>query len=152
VVTERIYDKGVESGSHAPGERIRLEAQRRPPKSQRVRPVHLANMDMSAEFGRSLIPYLGAENVTAAGADAATAHLAGMAARDEISIAKAERLVGTVAFLREYGRAVYPDVQQQQRRLRGLREAGISLDEQLPPGAAVPVGELLRNAVESFRA
>lgn len=152
VVTERVYDKGVESGSHPAGQRIRLEAQRRPAKSHRLRPARLATADMTAEFGRSLLPYLGAENLTAAGNDAATAHLAGMAARDEISMARAERMIGTIALLREYGRAVYPDIQQQQRRLRDLREAGIALDEQLPPTAAVPVGELLRCAVESFRA
>lgn len=152
VVTERVYDKGVESGSHAPGERIRLEAQRRPVKRQRVRPGHLATMDMSAEFGRSLMPYLGAENVTAAGADGATAHLAGMAAREEISIAKAERMIGTIALLRLGGRAIYPCERQQRRRLADLREAGIALDEELPATAVVPVGELLRSAVESFSA
>lgn len=151
-VTERVYDKGVESESHAPGQRIRIEAQRRPVKSQRFRPSELSKIDLSAEFGRSLVPYLGAENVTAAGTDAATAHLAGLAARDEITIARAERMIGTVALLREYGRAVYPDVQQQQRRLRGLREAGIALDQDLPASASVPVGQLLRDAVESFSA
>jgi hypothetical protein len=152
VVTERVYDKGVESGSHAPGQRIRLEAQRRPARGDRLRPGHLAKKDLTAEFGRSFLPYLGAENVTAAGADAATAHLAGMAARDEISMTRAENMIGSVALLRAFGRSVYPDVQQQQRRLRALREAGIALDEQLPPSATVPVGQLLRDAVESFSA
>jgi len=151
-LTERLYDKGVESGSHPAGMRIRLEAQRRPHRSRRYRPAHLAKMDMAAEFGRSLLPHLGAENVIAAGPNAATEHLAGMAARGEISVAKAERMIGTIALLKEYGRAVYPDLQQQQRRLRGLREAGIALDDTLPPEATVPVGELLRDAVESFRA
>lgn len=152
VVTERVYDKGVESGSHAPGERIRIEAQRRPPRAKRFRPAHAARMDLSAEFGRTMIPYLGAENVVAAGGKATVTHLAEAAARGEISIAKAERLAGTVEFLREYGRAVYGDDRKARRRLQGLRDAGIALDTELPPDRVLPVGELLRDAVESFSA
>lgn len=58
VVTERIYDKGVESGSHPAGERIRIEAQRRPPKPKRRRPAVVARMDLASEFGRTIEPYL----------------------------------------------------------------------------------------------
>ena len=152
VVTERVYDKGVESGSHPPGERIRLEAQRRPPRAHRHRPAQLATMDVTAEFGRSYLPYLGAENVTAAGTDAATAHLVGQAAREEISIARAERMIGSVTLLREYGRAVYDNDRQARRRLQDLREAGIALDHDLPATATVPVGQLLRDAVDAFTA
>jgi hypothetical protein len=153
VVTERLYDKGVESGSHPPGHRLRYEAQRRPPKSQRMRPEVLADVDLRGEFGRSINTYVeGHETVIAAGPNATVAHLAGQAARGELSIAKAERMIGTVALLREYGRAVYPDVQQQQRRLRGLRDAGVALDDELPADRVVPVGQLLADAVESFRA
>jgi hypothetical protein len=152
VVTERIYDKGVESGSHPPGQRIRIEAQRRPIKSRRMRPPVLARHDLAADFGRTMKPYLGAETVIAAGTNGAVAHLAQQASRGEISIAKAERMVGTVAFLREYGRSIYPDVQQQQRRLRDLRAAGVALDEEMPADRVVPVGQLLRDAVEAFSA
>ncbi len=151
VVTERIYDKGVESGSHRAGERIRIEAQRRPAKAQRYSPeVFAREVDVSAEFGRSIIPSLASEKIVSAGLDGAVSHLAGAACRAELGMAKAERLIGTVAIMREYGRAFYPDVQQQQRRLRGLREAGVSLDDALPPDRVVPVGQLLRQAVEAF--
>jgi hypothetical protein len=153
VVTERLYDKGVESGSHPPGERLRYEAQRRPPKSLRMRPDGLASADLSAEFGRSISTYVkGSEDVIAAGPQATVEHLAGQVARGELSIAKAERMIGTVALLREYGRAIYPEVRQQQRRLRGLRDAGVALDTQLPPERVIPVGQLLCEAMESFRA
>lgn len=153
VVTERIYDKGVESGSHPAGLRIRIEAQRRPPKSKRMRPGVIAGGDLAGDFGRSMEAYVrGNENVIAAGTDGALRHLATKAAAGEMSIAKAERMIGTVAVLREFGRGFYPDEQQSRRRLRQLRETGLALDEELPPGAVVPVGELLRDAIARFTA
>lgn len=153
VVTERIYDKGVESGSHAPGERLRYEVQRRPPKSQRMTPETLAVADLRAEFGRSISTYVqGSHDVIAAGPDATVEHLAGQVARGELSIAKAERMVGTVALLREYGRTIYGDERKARRRLQGLREAGVALDDALPADRVVPVGQLLRDSMESFRA
>jgi len=153
VVTERVYDKGVESGSHPAGHRVRIEAQRRPPKTRRMRPGVIAGLDLAADFGRSIQPYLkGNESVIATGTDGALTHLARKAAAGELSIARAERMIGSVGLLKAYGRAFYPDVQQQQRRLRDLRDAGVALDEELPDGAVVPVGELLRQAVERFSA
>lgn len=153
VVTERVYDKGLESSSHAPGLRVRYEAQRRPPKAQRMTPAALARADLSSEYGRSLRPYLeGGESVIAAGTEATIEHLVGAAARGDLTMAKAERMIGTVTVLRLYGRAVYPDAQQQQRRLRGLREAGVALDRELPADRVVPVGKLLAGSLEAFRA
>jgi hypothetical protein len=153
VVTERLYDKGVESGSHPPGHRLRYEAQRRPPKSQRMRPDVLAGLDLRGEFGRSINTYVeGHETVIAAGPNATVEHLAGQIARGELSIAKAERMVGTVALLREYGRSIYGDERKARRRLQGLREAGVALDDELPSDRVVPVGQLLSDAVERFRA
>lgn len=151
-VDARAYDKGVESGSHAPGERIRYEAQRRPARTRRHTPETVAGLDLRSEFGRSINPYLEGGNVIAAGSKATVVHLAQKAAAGEISISKAERLVGTVEFLREYGRAVYGDERKARRRLQGLREAGIALDDELPEASTVPVGQLLRDAVEAFSA
>jgi hypothetical protein len=94
----------------------------------------------------------GGESVIAAGTEATIEHLAGAAARGELSMAKAERMVGSVMFLKAYGRALYPDVQQQQRRLRGLRDAGVALDRELPADRVVPVGQLLRESMEAFGA
>lgn len=88
----------------------------------------------------------------AAGTKATVEKLAQQAAAGEISIAKAERLVGTVEFLREYGRAVYGDERKARRRLQGLRDAGVVLEDALPADRVVPVGQLLADAVESFGA
>lgn len=153
VVTERLYDKGVESGSHRPGERLRYEAQRRFPKTDRYSPETLAVLDLAAEYGRSLTSYLGGEeNVIAAGPDATVEHLARAAARGELSIAKAERMIGTVQLLKEYGRSIYPCERQQRRRIADVRGAGIALDDELPSDRIVPVGQLLRDSMDSFSA
>lgn len=153
VVTERLYDKGVESGSHPPGERLRYEAQRRFPKTSRRTPETLATLDLAAEYGRSLKTYLqGGEDVIAAGPKATVRELARKAARGELSMTKAERLVGSVEFLREYGRAVYADERTARRRVQWLREAGIALEDELPSDRVVPVGQLLRESMDSFRA
>jgi hypothetical protein len=153
VVTERVYDKGLESGSHRPGERIRIEAQRRPQKANRFSPDTFASLvDLGAEFGRSIIPSLAQEELVAAGSNAATEMLVQKAAAGELSIAKAERLIGSTVIMSQYGRAFYPDVQQQQRRVRELREeVGLVVDNVIPAGHLVPVGQLLREAVEAFR-
>ena len=153
VVTERLYDKGVESGSHRAGQRLRYEAQRRSPKADRYTPETLATLDLAGEYGRSLNTYLGGDdNVIAAGADATVEHLAQAAARGEVSLAKAERMIGTVALLREYGRSIYPCERQQRRRIADVRQAGIALDDELPSDRVVPVGQLLRRSMDSFRA
>jgi hypothetical protein len=153
IVTERCYDKGRESSSHAPGLRIRYEAQRRPKKPERMTPLAFSRVDLSPDFGRSIRPYMeGGESVIAAGTEASIEHLVGAAARGEISIAKAERMIGTVAILKQYGRAVYGDDRKSRRRLQGLREAGVALDRELPADRVVPVGQLLRESMEAFRA
>lgn len=151
-VTERLYDKGVESGSHPPGQRLRYEAQRRMPKADRYTPETLAALDLADVYGRSLTAYLGDENVIAAGPNATLQQLAQAAASGELTIAKAERLIGTVQLLKEYGRSIYPCERQQRRRIADVRNAGIALDEELPSDHIVPVGQLLRDSIESFRA
>jgi len=145
----RAYDKGVESGADPPGTRIRLEAQMRPDKQQRRTPDQMADSDLRHDFGRTLAPYLAQGEVVAAGTDGAVTHLVQKVTSGELSMAKAERLVGSVAILGAYGRAVYED-RQGQRRLASLRSAGVALEDTLPPSAVVPVGQLLRDAVAGF--
>jgi hypothetical protein len=160
VVQDRAYDKGRESGSDPPGRRIRLESQNRPKKAERYTPEVLAKLDLAPIFGRTMSHYLQEQEVVAAGPDAALTHLVGKATRGELSLAKAERLVGVVAIMRYAGRTAYQDEgssarvnnNRSARRLRALREAGISLDDNLPPEATVPVGQLLTQAIDSFTA
>jgi hypothetical protein len=116
-------------------------------------PEVLAELDLTAEYGRSIKTYLrGGEDVIAAGPKATVRALAQKVARDELSMAKAERLAGSVEFLREYGRALYADDRAARRRVQWLREAGISLEDELPSDRVVPVGQLLRQSMDSFSA
>jgi hypothetical protein len=158
-VVFRAYDKvrellakGVVT-DELPGTRIRLEAQNRAKSGGRHLPDVLAGRDLRHEFGRTLAPILrGGHDVTVRGADAVTAELLGRVHRGELSMARATRLIGDVQVLRDYGRAAYPNEAMARDRLRALRAAGVPLSEELPPDRIVPVGELLRQAVEEFAA
>ncbi len=154
ITTARFYDKGVEAKTNPPGERIRIETQLRPPKSQRQRPDVLATTDLRPHFiGRmaSYVTETNATGVVAAGTEAAVDELLGQVAREELSLAKAERMLGSLVVLRRHGRAIYED-RQGRRRLHDLREHGVALEHELPPDRLVPVGELLRQAMENFAA
>ncbi len=149
----RAYDKGVESGSDAAGTRIRLEAQMRPDKMQRRSPEQLADADLRGDFGRALAPYLDAGgDVVAAGTDGAVSHLLQKVTSGDLTMARAERLAGSIAILGAYGRGVYDTDRAGRRRLAALRDAGVSLEDTLPREAVVPVGQLLREAVAEFSA
>jgi hypothetical protein len=157
-VVNRIYDKGRESGSDPSGLRIRLESQNRPKKAKRWTPDVFAGLDLSPTFGRTMSHYLKHEQVVTAGPDAAVTRLIGKAASGELTVARAERLAGAVAFLKAAGRAAYEDPSREgssrrrpaTRRLKALRDAGISLDYDLPSESVVPVGQLLSSAIERF--
>ena len=160
VVLSRAYDKGRESGSHPAGLRIRLESQNRPAKAARQTPETLAETNLAPIFGRTMRHYLEAEQLVAAGPDGATAALVAKAHKGEIGIARAERLAGSIAFLKYAGRATYHDPdrsakennRRSARRLKALRDAGITLDHELDDEAQVPTSELIRGAVERFTA
>ena len=114
VVQQRFYDKGVESGSHPAGQRLRLEAQMRPPKAKRYQPEVLASLDLRTHFIKRMESYVTGTNATgvvAAGTEAAVSEILGSVAREELSMAKAERLIGSMVVLREFGRAAYEDRQ-----------------------------------------
>jgi hypothetical protein len=157
VVTERggrtifrAYDKGVESGSNPPGERIRFEAQRQLAKRSRPGPNALANSDLAADFGRTIEPFVKGSPVTVTAPSAVVDQLAQQLANGDLTAARAERLVGAAELLRRYGRGVYEKPHQSARRLRALRAAGIAVDDELPPDATVPVTELLNAALAEW--
>jgi len=150
----------VESGSDPPGLRIRVESQNRPPKARRYRPDVLASLDLAPVFGRTMRHYLTAERLVAAGPDGAVAELVAEAQRGRLSMARAEKLAGSVGFLKHAGRAAYHDPalsakennRRSARRLKALRDAGVALEHELPPAAVVPTSELLRSAIAEFTA
>jgi hypothetical protein len=158
LIRSRIYDKGLESGSDPPGVRVRIEDQNRPPRSKRQSPDVLASVDLTATFGRTMMPFLGTDELIVAGADGAVAQIAARVVTGEMTSVKAERLVGSIELLKYGGRAVYDrdgdsrktNDKRSSLRLRSLREAGVVLSDELPADAVVPVSALLRQAIERF--
>jgi hypothetical protein len=148
----RAYDKGLESGSHPAGERVRLEAQCRARPGQRLSPAELVDADLRRQFGRVIDPFLRGDPLVVTNAAGVTEQLVAKVARDELTIRRAEGLIGAAEVLRHFGRAIYGDDRKSWRRLKALRDAGVAVDDELPAGAAIPVSELLRQAVEQFNA
>ncbi len=150
VIQQRFYDKGVESGSHPAGQRVRIESQLRPVKAKRLSPGAVGRSDLRSDFIRRMEPYVTQnEGLVAAGSTAAADELLGRVARDELSMAKAERMLGSLVVLERHGRGIY-STQQGQRRLRALRTSGVALEHELPEDRVVPVGQLLRDLVADF--
>lgn len=146
----RAYDKGIESGSHPAGHRIRFEAQVQRPKARRQTPEVLADSDLAAAFGRTIEPFMKGDPVTVTTPSGVVEHLAQKLADGELSAARAERLVGAAELLRRFGRGIYDSDDQSSRRLRALREAGIAVDQELPEGATVPVSDMLATALQEW--
>jgi hypothetical protein len=126
-VRQRAYDKGVESGTHAPGERIRLELQHRPPKSRRRTPVNVANGDLSALYVDGLKGWTNERPTLRGEPEHVMAVLLDRVARGDMSQRKAESLVGQMVALRVAGQGELSD-QSYRYRLRELQAAGIVLD------------------------
>lgn len=146
----RAYDKGIESGSHRAGHRIRFEAQVQRPKARRQTPEVLADSDLAAAFGRTIEPFMKGDPVTVTTPSGVVDQLAQRLAEGELTAARAERLVGAAELLRRFGRGIYETDKQSARRLHALREAGISVDQELPEGSTVPVSDLLAGALEEW--
>jgi hypothetical protein len=157
VVTERAgrvlfraYDKAVESGRGEPGSVVRFEAQVRKAKRDRQRPGAVADRDLGADFGRTIEPFMKGDPIIVTSPSGVVDQVAGKLAREELTAARAERLVGSAELLRRYGRSIYNSDNASARRLRALRVAGIAIDDELPPDASVPVSDLLSAALASW--
>jgi hypothetical protein len=148
-VRERIYDKGVESGSHAAGLRVRLEAQRRFPKNRAVPRGALPASEVGRHFSEKLKAYAETDTL-AAGPDEARRQLLAKVHSGEISMRVGARLLGDVAILGEFGRAAYPDDRMARRRMAELRKHGVAVERVAAPERIVPVGQLLRDSIESW--
>jgi hypothetical protein len=147
----RAYDKGLESGSHAAGERVRFEIQRRLPKPSRISPETLAQSDMRAAYRRTLEPFMKEAPAVVTHPSSVVDELARQVHTGDLTMARAERLAGSAEFLRRYGRGIY-EGKASERRLRALRSAGIATSEHLPADRLVPVGRLLADVVQEWSA
>jgi hypothetical protein len=148
IVRERIYDKGVESSSHPAGRRLRIEAQHRFTKAQAMTAGMVRRLDLPQLYGAKIQPYAVAETVSV-GRDRAEGELMKRVGAGDLTIAKAERMLGTIAVLHRYGRAAWPD-SSARRRLAELRRFGITPEAIVPPDRVVPVGRLLAESIDAW--
>ncbi len=153
-VRGRLYDKGVESGSDAPGHRLRLERQVRYPKAKQQSPAALSGGDLEALYrGRFEALERGSGNVIATGLNGAQRAILDQVESGAITSRKAERMLGTLVLLDHFGASWWEKRYTATRRQRELQELGIVLDPERNEAAEpVPVGELLAALIGSFRA
>jgi hypothetical protein len=157
-VLGRLYDKGVESGTHAPGERVRYEAQVR---SRKAREDWASAFD-SAEAARLHVRHLrwfAPHNEFAIVCRRAVVRkLNGQVARGEIAPHKAERLIGWAVLYDEHGASLRGDRGSAQerwyyRRVAELRALGVAIDRDLDEGGVViPLGQYVRELARAWAA
>lgn len=153
-VRGRLYDKGAESGSDAPGRRLRLERQVRYPKAKQQSPAALSSSDLEALYrGRFEALERGSGNVIATGLSGAQRAILDQVESGALTPRKAERMLGTLILLDHFGPSWWEKRYTATRRQRELQELGIVLDPDRKDDAEpVPVGELLAALIGSFRA
>jgi hypothetical protein len=154
----RAYDKGVESGTAAPGERVRFEMQRRYRKALQMTPRNLAGMDWAASYRERLEPWErsadGFAVVSLNGAQEAVLNALrnGATLRDgtPLTARRAERMIGSLVILSELGPDWYGNDATARRRAREFQDLGVVLDLTRETREPVPVGELLKLLAEAF--
>jgi hypothetical protein len=148
----RVYDKGVESGSHAPGERVRLEQQLRWTRAKQPDPATIACSDLGSKWQGQLHAWEDAENVVVADLDSMQRVILQAVAEKQLPIYQAERLLGTLAMRgRGFGKETFAADGKRHlwaRRSRELRALGFVLDEDglgtKREQATLPLGTILR--------
>jgi hypothetical protein len=137
----RCYDKGVESGTCAPGTWLRLERQRRWRKEREPTVEDVVARGLAEEFaGRELRAVLaGEDEVTVCDPLAAADRLRELHVEEVITGDALHRLGAFVWFGSE---GLHPRTAQ--RRAAELRRLGLALNPHEGGRATVPVGEYLR--------
>jgi hypothetical protein len=157
-VRMRAYDKGVESGTAPPGERVRFEMQRRFRKALQMSPANMAGMDWAESYRERLGPWErsadGFAVVSLNGAQEAVLNALreGATLRDGTTLTarRAERMLGTLVILSELGPDWYDKSATADRRKREFQDLGIVLDLARETREPVPVGALLKMLAEAF--
>jgi hypothetical protein len=145
----RLYDKGVESDTAAPGEHLRGERQRRMRKGRELVALELPNVNLGALYvGRELVKLAAAdESVTICNTATAIDLLNGLARAGSVTRGTADLLAGFVSCGRR--RTEYSD-STWLRRWSSLRGLGIALDESQREPVNVPVSRYLGQLVDAW--
>jgi hypothetical protein len=150
-IVSRLYDKGVESDTHKPGERLRWETQTRYEKREQMRPEVMADEDIGAMWLKGFKACTGsAERLTVAPADLIEKAVLLAADEGKLSPALAERLAGTLIITRLRGAGWWRDQGLDKtgaRRRTELRKAGFATSSALNHAVELgPVVEALAAA------
>jgi hypothetical protein len=148
----RAYDKRVERGSHAPGERLRVEHQIRFVGAKQPSPHEWAHADLGRTWQGPLKAWEAADDVVVADLNGMQRVILEAVNEGKLSAFTAERLLGTL-LLR--GRGMGKEWWSAQgkphlwgRRSRELRDLGLILDEdglgREDEDAELPLGTVLR--------
>lgn len=129
VAKGRFYDAGVKHKTHAPGQRLRLEHQIRYPKARQDSISAFLSEDLGKLFCGALNAWIDrADNVFVLSPPAAMSYVLGMAERNELSAARAERLLGTLFVLEQGTDGKLWTARKRSDRLSELRSLGIALE------------------------
>lgn len=139
----RAYDKGIETGDAAPGERIRLERQQRFGSSSRRLVAEWTPADVAAGYLGALERLTVAPDLLVGSPRAIEDAILERVAAGDVTARVAERLLGTLRLFDSFGAGWSGwSTKTAQRRRRELRELGFALGPDQAPDA-VPVGLLL---------
>jgi hypothetical protein len=142
-ILARLYDKGRESGSAAPGKLIRVEEQARLKSGKRLGLQACARSIYAKRFA----PMAQLENTVAVcSAPAALEHLAGLYVSGGLSEIKFEKLSG---FVHREARNLPGHPRTRYRRVRELRDLGVALTDQPLDGPPVDLAAVIGATIES---
>ncbi len=143
----RWYDKGLESGLAARGERVRAEDQRRYPRGHR-RGVHeLEASYVRSKFQQRFYPlWQATKGVTVAGALVLADRLAELVEEGDVSPRQAEQLAGYIVMQK---RGVRQKRSTTYSRRKQLRELGLVVADGALEEVEVDLHEVLEEALES---
>jgi hypothetical protein len=123
----RLYDAGALHGTHQPGQRLRLEAQLRWNGTSAPTPEQLLERDPAALYGARLAPWLrSASGIHVAAPQPAIEMLYAQARSGERTRRSAESLAAKISTL-THARDLL-EAHDYRRRVKALRDAGITLD------------------------
>jgi hypothetical protein len=145
----RGYDSGLLRGTHARGEAIRLEDQRRYPSGKRPSTNVFETTYIRERFHARFAPlYKSAKGVTVAGLPVLATRIAAMLDAGELTYRQAERIGGALV-IELGGAASHYSRRTHYRRRAELRDQGLVLADDFYTPVAVDMGAVLEACLDS---
>jgi hypothetical protein len=146
-ILARAYDKGVESGSHARGERTRLEGQYRWGVESRRDPAELTATYLRDKFvGRFAPLWKASKGIKVVGRMALVNEIRDQVEAGDLTVSQAEQVLGSQLLMA--GGTRYPHKTRQRRR-RLVRETGLMLADGVLEEVEVDLHDVLGEILET---